>query len=74
MTATKRAADNGSQSPQKKTKKGKVVLAYSGGLDTSCILAWLIDEVNYSFYSIIICFSPFLSHPLTHSPSHTRSL
>jgi argininosuccinate synthase len=22
----------------------KVVLAYSGGLDTSCILAWLIDE------------------------------
>ncbi|KAJ3416935.1 Tripartite DNA replication factor [Chytridiales sp. JEL 0842] len=26
------------------TAKGKVVLAYSGGLDTSCILAWLIDE------------------------------
>ncbi|XP_048245111.1 argininosuccinate synthase-like isoform X1 [Haliotis rufescens] len=26
-----------------KTKK-KVVLAYSGGLDTSCILAWLIEE------------------------------
>ncbi|GMK57944.1 hypothetical protein CspeluHIS016_0407780 [Cutaneotrichosporon spelunceum] len=25
-------------------KKGKVLLAYSGGLDTSCILAWLIDE------------------------------
>ncbi|KAI8849728.1 argininosuccinate synthase [Chytridium lagenaria] len=25
-------------------KKGRVVLAYSGGLDTSCILAWLIDE------------------------------
>ena len=25
------------------TKK-KVLLAYSGGLDTSCILAWLIDE------------------------------
>jgi len=24
--------------------KGKVLLAYSGGLDTSCILAWLIDE------------------------------
>jgi argininosuccinate synthase len=22
----------------------KVLLAYSGGLDTSCILAWLIDE------------------------------
>ncbi|RKP03250.1 hypothetical protein CXG81DRAFT_9826 [Caulochytrium protostelioides] len=26
------------------TVKGTVVLAYSGGLDTSCILAWLIDE------------------------------
>ena len=24
--------------------KEKVLLAYSGGLDTSCILAWLIDE------------------------------
>ncbi|KAJ3331363.1 argininosuccinate synthetase [Blyttiomyces sp. JEL0837] len=24
--------------------KGRVVLAYSGGLDTSCILAWLIEE------------------------------
>jgi argininosuccinate synthase len=24
--------------------KSKVVLAYSGGLDTSCILAWLIEE------------------------------
>ncbi len=24
--------------------KGKVVLAYSGGLDTSIILAWLIDQ------------------------------
>jgi argininosuccinate synthase len=24
--------------------KGKVVLAYSGGLDTSCILKWLIDQ------------------------------
>jgi argininosuccinate synthase len=26
------------------TKKEKVVLAYSGGLDTSCILKWLIDR------------------------------
>ncbi|KAG6331574.1 hypothetical protein ID866_7517 [Astraeus odoratus] len=24
--------------------KGRVLLAYSGGLDTSCILAWLIDQ------------------------------
>jgi argininosuccinate synthase len=24
--------------------KSKVVLAYSGGLDTSCILAWLIEQ------------------------------
>ena len=26
--------------------KGKVLLAYSGGLDTSCILAWLLEEVS----------------------------
>ena len=24
--------------------KGKVCLAYSGGLDTSCILKWLLEE------------------------------
>ncbi|TPX31123.1 argininosuccinate synthase [Synchytrium microbalum] len=43
---TKRTS-NGSASTAKKSKastKGKVLLAYSGGLDTSCILAWLIDE------------------------------
>jgi tRNA U34 2-thiouridine synthase MnmA/TrmU len=26
------------------TSKGTVVLAYSGGLDTSCILLWLIEQ------------------------------
>ncbi|KAH0603667.1 uncharacterized protein H6S33_007326 [Morchella sextelata] len=31
--------------------KGKVCLAYSGGLDTSCILAWLLEE-GYE----VICF------------------
>lgn len=31
--------------------KGSVILAYSGGLDTSCILAWLIDQ-GYE----VICF------------------
>jgi argininosuccinate synthase len=30
------------------TSKQKVLLAYSGGLDTSCILAWLLDEVFYT--------------------------
>jgi hypothetical protein len=28
----------------KSESKGTVVLAYSGGLDTSCILVWLIEE------------------------------
>lgn len=31
--------------------KEKVVLAYSGGLDTSCILKWLLDK-NYE----VICY------------------
>ncbi|KAF9129168.1 argininosuccinate synthetase, partial [Linnemannia schmuckeri] len=26
------------------SSKGRVLLAYSGGLDTSCILAWLIEQ------------------------------
>lgn len=31
--------------------KGKVCLAYSGGLDTSCILRWLLDQ-EYE----VVCF------------------
>ncbi|KAL8704565.1 MAG: hypothetical protein Q9201_002300 [Fulgogasparrea decipioides] len=32
--------------------KGKVCLAYSGGLDTSCILKWLINDRGYD----VVCF------------------
>ncbi|EIN09447.1 argininosuccinate synthetase [Punctularia strigosozonata HHB-11173 SS5] len=32
--------------------KGRVLLAYSGGLDTSCILAWLIEE-GYDVYAFM---------------------
>ena len=31
--------------------KEKVVLAYSGGLDTSVILKWLIEEKNCEVYT-----------------------
>ncbi|EJT96568.1 argininosuccinate synthetase [Dacryopinax primogenitus] len=34
-----------------KQSKGRVLLAYSGGLDTSCILAWLIEQ-GYE----VVCF------------------
>lgn len=30
---------------------GKVCLAYSGGLDTSCILKWLLEQGN-----TVVCF------------------
>ncbi|KAF3939421.1 hypothetical protein ABW19_dt0201535 [Dactylella cylindrospora] len=36
--------------------KGKVCLAYSGGLDTSCILAWLLEQ-GYE----VVCYSKFTS-------------
>ncbi|KAF9444471.1 argininosuccinate synthetase [Macrolepiota fuliginosa MF-IS2] len=32
--------------------RGRVLLAYSGGLDTSCILAWLIEE-GYEVYAFM---------------------
>ncbi|KAG8682091.1 argininosuccinate synthetase [Ceratobasidium sp. 394] len=32
--------------------KGRVLLAYSGGLDTSCILAWLIEQ-GYEVYAFM---------------------
>lgn len=41
-------------------KKGKIVLAYSGGLDTSCILVWL-KEQGWD----VIAFSKFLPVPIS---------
>ncbi|KAG9313317.1 argininosuccinate synthetase [Chiua virens] len=34
------------------TKSGRVLLAYSGGLDTSCILAWLVEQ-GYEVYAFM---------------------
>ncbi len=34
----------------------KVVLAYSGGLDTSCAVKWLQDQYGYE----VVCFSAFI--------------
>jgi argininosuccinate synthase len=34
------------------SSKGRVLLAYSGGLDTSCILAWLIEQ-GYDVYAFM---------------------
>jgi len=34
------------------TSKGRVLLAYSGGLDTSCILGWLIEQ-GYEVYAFL---------------------
>lgn len=33
--------------------KGKVILAYSGGLDTSCILLWL-KEKGYQVIAYVV--------------------
>lgn len=50
---SKRSADSETESAAKKanTGKEKVVLAYSGGLDTSVILVWLVEK-GYE----VICF------------------
>ncbi len=39
--------------PTKKSSVNKVVLAYSGGLDTSCIVPWLVE--NYGCEVICFC-------------------
>ncbi len=39
--------------PAKKSSVNKVVLAYSGGLDTSCIVPWLVE--NYGCEVICFC-------------------
>lgn len=48
------------------SSKGSVVLAYSGGLDTSCILVWLkeqgYDVIAYLVRRLAVCpsFYPFV--------------
>lgn len=37
------------------SSKGAVVLAYSGGLDTSCILVWL-KEQGYDVIAYLVSF------------------
>ena len=44
---SKRAASDSAGAAAKKTGKEKVVLAYSGGLDTSVILVWLVEKVSW---------------------------
>jgi hypothetical protein len=41
----------------KKESKGTVVLAYSGGLDTSCVLMWLMEE-GYEVICYTVRFPP----------------
>jgi argininosuccinate synthase len=36
------------------TKKEKVVLAYSGGLDTTVIIPWLKENYNYDVIAVCI--------------------
>lgn len=44
---SKRTAAQETSSANKAAKKEKVVLAYSGGLDTSVILVWLVEKVRF---------------------------
>ena len=38
----------------KKTAKQKVVLSYSGGLDTTCLIPWLIENFNYDVICVCV--------------------
>ena len=42
-------------SPTPNKENRTVVLAYSGGLDTSCILVWLIEQ-KYDVVAFLVCF------------------
>jgi argininosuccinate synthase len=51
---------------------GKVCLAYSGGLDTSCILKWLLEQ-GYE----VVCFLADVgqvSQPHKHATQHSNQL
>lgn len=50
-------------------QKEKVVLAYSGGLDTSCILKWLLDK-NYE----VICFIADVGQKEDYSAAKEKAL
>lgn len=49
--------------------KGTVVLAYSGGLDTSCILVWL-KEQGYDVITFLVSWHLFFPLQSSESPFH----
>lgn len=53
--------------PDEMSSKGSVVLAYSGGLDTSCILVWLkeqgYDVIAYLVRRCLACLQPSVPPP-----------
>lgn len=49
--------------------KEKVILAYSGGLDTSCILKWLLDK-NYD----VICYMANIGQEENFDEAHTKAI
>jgi len=54
---------------EKKESKGTVVLAYSGGLDTSCVLMWLMEE-GYE----VICYTADVGQGDDHEAIRTKAM
>ena len=55
---------------EKTMAKEKVVLAYSGGLDTSVIMTWLKE--NYDFDVIAVCCNAGQKEDFSRAESGTR--
>lgn len=56
------------------TKKKKILLAFSGGLDTSFCAVYLAKEQNYEVYSAIVNTGGFSEEELQHIESHAKKL
>ena len=50
-------------------KMDKVILAYSGGLDTSCAVKWLKDKYTFE----VVCFSAFIGEVPDKKPLELRA-
>ena len=52
----------------------KVVIGFSGGLDTSYCVKYFTDELNYEVHSIIVNTGGFTKEELNHIEQHARTL
>src|SRR5690242_2089608 len=61
-------------SKSESNNRGKIVLGFSGGLDTSYCVKYLSEDLGYEVHSIIVNTGGFTEEELKHIDAHAHKL